>query len=530
MRSGGMRITRRLLNRISIFVTFCPVADWTKRNQIYYKQMDIYQSIAIGIYFLIMLGIGYYSYKKSTSNVNEFLLGGRRLGAAVTALSAGAADMSGWLLMGIPGAMYVSGISSSWIAIGLTTGAFLNYVLVAPRLRVYTERARNAITIPDYFEKRFHDHSRMLRLISALVILVFFTLYTSAGMVSGGRLFESAFGLPYTTGLLLTSSVVVLYTFLGGFLAVSLTDFVQGAIMFAALILVPIVVFFHVGGVGETLELVRSKDSNLLSMWEGTTMVGVISLLAWGLGYFGQPHILVRFMAIERVGQLRSARRIGISWMVMTMGGASLVGLAGIAYMTKHGQGIADPETIFIYFSQVLFHPLIGGFLLSAILAAVMSTISSQLLVTSSSMTEDFYKAFLNRRASEKQLLRISRLSVLVVALVAILLSLNPQDTILNLVGHAWAGFGAAFGPLVLLSLLWRRTTRNGAMAGMVAGGLTVLLWVFIPHAYQDWYAMIPGFLLSFVSIVVVSLMGKGPDEAITAEFDAVNTEIKADY
>lgn len=492
--------------------------------------MDIYQGIAIGLYFLLMIGIGYYSYKKSTSNVNEFLLGGRRLGPVVTALSAGAADMSGWLLMGVPGAMYASGISSGWIAIGLTTGAFLNYILVAPRLRVYTEKAQNAITIPDYFEKRFHDHSRLLRFISAMVILVFFTLYTSAGMVSGGRLFESAFDMSYNTGLLLTTSVVVFYTFLGGFLAVSLTDFVQGAIMILALVIVPIVVLTQVGGVPEALSLIESRDPNLLSLWEGTTTVGIVSLLAWGLGYFGQPHILVRFMAIERIKQLHSARRVGISWMILTMGGAMLVGLFGIAYMVQNNQTIGDPETIFVYFSQILFHPFIGGFLLSAILAAVMSTISSQLLVTSSSLTEDFYKAFFRRAASPKELLIVSRMSVLLVAVVAVSLSLNPQDTILDLVGHAWAGFGSAFGPLVLLSLLWRRVTRNAAISGMIVGGLTVLLWVYVEHAYQDWYAMIPGFILSFITIVIVSLVDKKPSESIGQEFDAVRAEVKSDY
>lgn len=492
--------------------------------------MDIYQGIAIGLYFLLMIGIGYYSYKKSTSNVDEFLLGGRRLGPVVTALSAGAADMSGWLLMGVPGAMYASGLSSSWIAIGLTLGAFLNYILVAPRLRAYTEKASNAITIPDYFEKRFRDHSRMLRFISAMVILVFFTLYTSAGMVSGGRLFESAFDMSYNTGLIMTSSVVVFYTFLGGFLAVSLTDFVQGAIMVLALVMVPIVVLTNVGGLPESLDLIQSRDPNLLSMWEGTTVVGIVSLMAWGLGYFGQPHILVRFMAIEKVKQLHSARRVGITWMVFSMGGAMLVGLLGIAYMIKNGETIADPETIFIYFSQALFHPLIGGFLLSAILAAVMSTISSQLLVTSSSMTEDFYKAFLRRNASDKELLLISRMCVLVVAIVAIVLSLNPKDTILDLVGHAWAGFGSAFGPLILLSLLWKRTSRNGAIAGMVIGGLTVLLWVYIDHPYQHWYAMIPGFALSFLTTVVVSLLDKKPSEEIEREFEEVAAEVKAEY
>lgn len=492
--------------------------------------MDVYQGIAIAFYFVIMIAIGIYSYRKSTSNVNEFLLGGRRLGAAVTALSAGAADMSGWLLMGVPGAMYLSGISSSWIAIGLTLGAFMNYILVAPRLRIFTEKSKNAITIPDYFEKRFRDNSRILRLISALVILVFFTLYTSAGMVSGGRLFESAFNMSYNSGLFMTTSVVVFYTFIGGFLAVSLTDFVQGAIMVTALVIVPIVILTSVGSVPEAFSLIEGRDPNLLSLWEGTTFVGVISLLAWGLGYFGQPHILVRFMAIEKVKQLHSARRIGITWMVFTMVGAMSVGLFGIAYMEKNGQSIQDAETIFIYFSQVLFHPFVGGFLLSAILAAVMSTISSQLLVTSSSMTEDFYKAFLRKDASQKELLITSRVSVLVVAVIALLLSLNPQDSILNLVGHAWAGFGSAFGPLVLLSLLWKRTTRNGAIAGMLVGGLTVLLWIYIDHAYSEWYAMIPGFILSFITTVVVSLMDKEPSKEIQDEFDEVEAELKSDY
>ncbi len=492
--------------------------------------MDIYQAVAIGLYFLLMMAIGYYSYKKSTSNVNEFLLGGRKLGAAVTALSVGASDMSGWLLMGVPGAMYASGISSSWIAIGLTLGAFFNYVLVAPRLRVYTEKANNAITIPDFFEQRFKDNSRLLRFISAIIILVFFTLYTSAGMVSGGRLFESAFDLSYNWGLLLTSSVVVFYTFLGGFLAVSLTDFVQGTIMVLALIIVPIVVLFQVDGIGNSIELIQSRDPNLLSLFEGTTAVGIISLLAWGLGYFGQPHILVRFMAIEKVKQLKSARHIGISWMVFTMCGAMLVGLFGIAYMVDRGQSISDPETIFIFFSQTLFHPLIGGFLLSAILAAVMSTISSQLLVTSSSMTEDFYRGFLRRNASTKELMVVSRLSVIVVALIALILSLNPQDTILDLVGHAWAGFGSAFGPLILLSLMWRRTTRNGSIAGMLVGGLTVLLWIYLDHSMKDWYAMIPGFTLSFITIVIVSLVDKKPESAVTKEFDEVKQNLKENY
>lgn len=492
--------------------------------------MDIYEIISIGLYLALMIGIGIYSYRKSTSNVDEFLLGGRKMGPAVTALSAGAADMSGWLLMGLPGAMFVSGLSASWIAIGLTLGAYMNYVLVAPRLRIYTEKSGNALTLPDYFEKRFRDNKRVIRLISGLVILIFFTLYTSAGMVSGGKLFESAFHMDYNTGLWLTSSVVVLYTFLGGFLAVSLTDFVQGTIMVLALVIVPIVVFFKLGGVGSTFDTIYIQDPSYLSLFKGTTWVSVVSLLAWGLGYFGQPHILVRFMAIETVSQLRSAKRIGITWMAFTVGGALLVGLVGIAYMAQTGNSIDDPETIFIYFSGVLFHPLIGGFLLSAILAAVMSTISSQLLVTSSSMTEDFYKAFLRRNASPKELLIVSRVSVLVVAVIALLLSLSPKDTILDLVGHAWAGFGSAFGPLILFSLFWKNLTRDGAIAGMLVGGVTVLLWAYIDHPLQDWYAMIPGFILSCLAIVLVSKAGSTPNQTIQNEFMEVQQELKDTY
>ncbi|MGM1431096.1 sodium/proline symporter PutP [Sphingobacterium lactis] len=498
--------------------------------------MNTYELISIGLYMLLMVLIGFYSWKKSTSNSEEFLIGGRKMGAAVTALSAGAADMSGWLLMGLPGAMYMSGISSSWIAIGLTTGAFLNYVLVAPRLRVYTEVAKNSITIPVFFENRFHDKTQLLKIASSVFILVFFTLYTSAGMVSGGRLFESAFQMDYYTGLFVTTFVVVLYTFLGGFLAVSLTDFVQGTIMVTALVILPIVMVSQIGGLGTTMDIIETKNSNYLNLFTGTTTVSIISLLAWGLGYFGQPHILVRFMAIDSVKDIPKARNIGISWMIFTVGGAMLVGLFGIAYiakfdvatMAKFDGSKEQAETIFIYLSRILFHPLIGGFLLSAILAAVMSTISSQLLVTSSSMTEDIYKTFFNKQASAKRMLMMSRLSVLIVAIIALLLSLNPKDSILNLVGNAWAGFGAAFGPLILLSLLWKRTTATAGLLGMLVGGATVLLWVYVPHDYKDVYEMIPGFLLGFLTIVVVSFLSKPVSQEVQDEFDEVARIVKS--
>lgn len=497
--------------------------------------MDIYEIISIGLYMALMIGIGVYSYKKSNDTSDDFLIGGRKMGAAVTALSAGAADMSGWLLMGLPGAMYLSGLSASWIAIGLTFGAFMNYVIVAPRLRVYTEVSGDSITLPVFFENRFKDKTHSLKIVSSLLILVFFTLYTSSGMVAGGKLFESAFGMDYMTGLFVTSLVVVLYTFLGGFLAVSLTDFVQGTIMVLALVIVPIVAVIEIGGIGETHQLIASKGPNYLNLFTGTTTVGVFSLLAWGLGYFGQPHILVRFMAIDDVKDLKKARQIGITWMIFTVGGALLVGLIGIAYLMKYDQATmqvfdnsrVDAETIFIYFSRVLFHPLISGFLLSAILAAVMSTISSQLLVTSSSLTEDIYRAFFNKKASAKQLLNASRISVLVVAIISFLLSITPKDSILNLVGNAWAGFGAGFGPVILLSLLWKRTTWQGALVGMIVGASVVLIWVYADHPYKEWYEIIPGFILSLISIILVSLVTKQDNPQIDKEFSKVDEIIK---
>lgn len=492
--------------------------------------MQIYEAISIGLYMLLMLGIGVYSYKKSTANSEEFLIGGRKLGAAVTALSAGAADMSGWLLMGLPGAMYFTGLSSAWIAIGLTVGAFMNYVLVAPRLRIYTEIAQNAITLPVFFENRYKDKKHLLKLTSSIFILVFFTLYTSAGMVSGGKLFESAFGLDYLTGVFATGLVVVLYTFLGGFLAVSLTDFVQGTIMVLALVIVPLIAIFEIGGVGESISIIENKGSQYLDLFKGTTFVGILSLLAWGLGYFGQPHILVRFMAIDNPKDLVKARNIGITWMILTVAGALVIGLIGIAYllkfdhatMLKFDSNNREAETIFIYFSRTLFHPLVSGFLLSAILAAVMSTISSQLLVTSSSLTEDIYKAFINPKADSKKMLMVSRMSVLIVAAIALLLSLTPRDSILNLVGNAWAGFGAAFGPLILLSLLYKKSTMQGALSGMLVGGITVLAWVYFDHPFKNWYELIPGFTLSFLTHWVVSQFTYQKNDIIEQEFDEV--------
>lgn len=488
--------------------------------------MQVEILISLGVYFLAMLLIGYYSYKR-TSDLSDYMLGGRKVGPAVTALSAGASDMSGWMMMGLPGAMFLSGLSEAWLSIGLFVGAYVNYIILAPRLRTYTIVANDSITIPDFLENRFEDQSKIVRTVSAIVILIFYTLYTSSGLVAGGTLFESSFGANYQTGLLVTAGVVVAYTLFGGFLAVSMTDFVQGVIMFIALILVPIVAFTEVGGVGATMDEIRSIDPAMLDLFKGTTFVGIISLLAWGLGYFGQPHIIVRFMAVGSLKQLKSARRIGLSWMGVSLIGAMLTGLAGAAYHSMNGTTLANSETIFIYFADVLFHPYITGFLLAAVLAAIMSTISSQLLVTSSSLTEDFYKAFLKRNASDKELVFVGRLAVLIVAIVGVSLSLNPSDTILGLVGYAWAGFGSAFGPILLLSLYWKRMTKWGALAGMIVGAVTVLIWANTKVLADFIYEMIPGFFLSLLAVIVVSLLTKKPDEEIHQKFDEMEKVLR---
>lgn len=338
------------------------------------------------------------------------MLGGRGIGPLVTALSAGASDMSGWMLMGLPGAVYLTGLSSLWLGIGLTIGAYLNYLLLAPRFRVYTEIANDSLTVPDYLENRFKDKSKMLRLVSGIIILVFFILYVSSGIVAGGKLFVDTFGLSYTMGVIVTLTVVVLYTFFGGFLAVSLTDFFQGTLMFITLIMVPVVTFMNIGvDPGTFVNRIKAIDPALFDIFRGTSISTIIGLMAWGLGYFGQPHIIVRFMAITSPKELKSARKIGISWMAIGLLGAVASGLTGLVYFTGNNSPLSDPETVFLRLGDILFHPFITGIILAAVLAAIMSTISSQLLVCSSSITRDFYLAFLNKEASGKQQMIIGR-------------------------------------------------------------------------------------------------------------------------
>ncbi|MBA2466847.1 MAG: sodium/proline symporter PutP [Sphingomonas sp.] len=485
--------------------------------------------ISLGVYFIAMLGIGLWAWRKSTDNIEGYLLGGRQLSPAVAALSAGASDMSGWLLLGLPGAAYVAGLSASWIAIGLFAGALLNYIIVAPRLRVHTERTGDSITIPQFFENRFEDHSHALRVIAAVVIILFFTLYTSAGIVAGGKLFESAFGADYTTGLWVTAGVVVAYTLFGGFLAVSVTDFVQGCIMFVALVLLPVVAFSNLGW--EFTGALEAAKPGAFNIMGDLTAIAAISSLAWGLGYFGQPHIIVRFMAVRSVRDVPAMRNIGMTWMAVALIGALATGLIGAAYVARTGTSLDDPETIFILLAEMLFDPLITGFLLAALLAAIMSTISSQLLVSSSSLTEDFYRIYLRQKAGQSELVAVGRACVLLVALVAIWLAYDPENTILGLVANAWAGFGAAFGPVVILSLTWPRLTRNGALAGIVVGALTVLFWIYAPvlsdgaRLSSIIYEIVPGFILGGLAAILVSLAGPRPPESVIRTFEQSEAE-----
>lgn len=474
--------------------------------------------IAIIIYMTGMLGIGYYSYKR-TSDLSDYMLGGRNLGPAVTALSAGASDMSGWLMLGLPGAMFSQGISAAWIVIGLSLGAYCNWLYVAPRLRAYTEIADNSITIPAYIGNRFEDSSRILRLVSGFVIIVFFTFYVSSGLVSGAVLFQNSFNVDYHSGLWIVGGVVVAYTLFGGFLAVSITDFVQGLIMVSTLVMVPLVTIYATGGLGDSFNTIQSISPTYLDFFKGTTFLGVVSLFGWGLGYFGQPHIIIRFMAISSVKELVKARRIGMTWMIFSVVGAMFTGLIGIAYFAKKGITLADPETVFLELGKLLFHPFITGIVLSAILAAIMSTISSQLLVTSSSLTEDLYSLF-RRTASDKELVMVGRLCVLIVAVVAVLIAYQRNETILNLVGYAWAGFGASFGPVILLSLYWKRMNKWGALAGMIAGSGTVILWTRFPFLKSTLYELIPGFFACLIAIVLVSLLTSEPSKKMLAEFE----------
>lgn len=469
-------------------------------------QINTEIAITFVAYSALMLFIGFYFYRKNNTT-EDYFLGGRSLGPVVSALSAGASDMSGWLLMGLPGALYVGGLVESYIAIGLSIGALLNWSFVAKRLRIYTSLIADSITIPDYFETRFDDDKHILRIVCAIVILVFFTFYVSAGLVGGAKLFESTFGIDYAYALTVGTLIIVAYTFLGGYKAVCWTDMIQGLLMMGALIIVPVVMLGELGGYDEAVKIVAEIKPKALSMGEGVSALAIISALAWGLGYFGQPHILVRFMSIRSTKDIPAATIVGISWMVISLIGACLIGVLGIAYVYKFNLSLQDPEKIFIVMSQLLFNPWIAGILLSAILAAIMSTASSQLLVSSSTLAEDFYRRIFKQDASSQMVMKIGRFGVLLVAVIAFLISTDKDSSILKIVSYAWAGFGASFGSVMLFSLFWSRMTRIGAIAGMITGAVVVIVWQNYIAEYIKLYEIVPGFIAASLAIIIASLM-----------------------
>ena len=488
--------------------------------------------IAIIIYMFAMLAIGYWSFKK-TDEYDDYVLGGRGLHPFVAALSAGASDMSGWLLMGLPGALFLTGMSELWMAIGLLIGAWANWKFVAPRLRAYSEVAGNSITVPSFFENRLRDSSRVLRIVAALVIIFFFTFYVSSGMVSGGRYFESTFNGDYLTGMLIVAAVTVAYTFIGGFLAVSYTDVVQGLLMFGALMIVPALAIFSLEDPSAIFTYATENsyatggviDANpdYFNLIAGVSAAAIIGNAAWGLGYFGQPHIIVRFMALRNSADAKQGRFWGISWMFLSLVGAVFVALAGTVFFTQTDYSIVDQEnfeTIFLDMAQAMFHPLPAGLVLTAVLAAIMSTMSSQLLVVSSSLIEDLYKIVAKRDINQGVLINLSRTAVVAIAVLAAILAINPSDSILGLVGFAWAGFGAAFGPLVLLSLYWKRLNAPGGIAGMIVGAVVTIAWG-MNETTSGWiYEIVPGFAASLLVTVAVTLMTKPPHAEVAAEFE----------
>ncbi|MBT73932.1 MAG: sodium/proline symporter PutP [Gammaproteobacteria bacterium] len=472
-------------------------------------------------YLLGILYVGIKAYRR-THDLGDYILGGRKLGSVVTALSVGASDMSGWLLLGLPGAIYLSGLSEVWIGVGLVIGAYCNWIFVAKPLRVYSQHASNSLTLPDYFENRFNDRSRVLRLLSAVVILLFFTFYTASGLVGGAILFENSFGLDYSVALLSGAFIIVSYTFIGGFLAVVWTDAIQALLMLVALLIAPLTVFTSAGdsaGVWQQIQVVNPQSTDLFA---NLTLLGWVSLMAWGLGYVGQPHILARFMAIESPAKLESARRIAMWWMIIVLLGSIATGMAGIAYFSD--QPLDNPETVFIALSQSLFNPWIAGIIIAAIFSAIMSTIDSQLLVSSSVISEDFYRVFIRPQASEKELLMVSRAAVIAIALLALLIAGDRESRVLDLVSYAWAGFGAAFGPVIVFSLFWRKMTALSAVVGMLLGAVTVVVWSNLNGRIFDLYEILPGFAFASVAIITISLLKPEENDATLKQYDSAQT------
>lgn len=504
--------------------------------------------VAFGIYMLAMIAIGALCSKNETNE--DYFLGGRGLGSWTAALSAQASDMSGWLLMGLPGAIYIAGTGEVWIAIGLFIGTVLNWYVVARRLRKYTIVSNNSLTIPSFFENRFHDKTGILKVVASAIIIIFFTVYTASAFSSGAKLFAEVFGnsdnaeLMYTIGLTVASVVILVYTFMGGFKAVCYTDFVQGILMLIAILAVPIIAY--IGLTGEFGNLTNALSAHgvqdpagYLSLMEDSqgepiTAVSIISNLGWALGYFGMPHILVRFMAVRSDKEVKKSRVIAIVWVILSLGAASLLGLYARGFLKETLDSTAS-ETVFIRTILQIFDNnfvliFIGGIFLCGILAAIMSTADSQLLVTASAVSEDMYKGAINKKASEKSSILVGKIAVIIISVIAFIIALDPTSSIMGLVSNAWAGFGAAFGPVVLLALFWKRFNLSGAVAGMATGAAFVIFWDYIKIGGQTLgtstglYSLVIGFFLAALVAVIVTLCTKAPSADIQEEFDKVNS------
>lgn len=462
--------------------------------------------IILCAYFLVVFFIGYLASRK-TRNVSDYILGGREFNPYITALGAGASDMSGWLMLGLPGAVYVGGIGQIWMPIGLLIGAYLNWTFVAKRLRIYSEIAGNALTLPVYLSNRFNDKSGILRLTMAITSLIFFTVYAASGLAGFALLFKVLFNLPYALGLWFGFFSIVFYTCIGGFIAVNWVDVFQGSLMFFALLILPLSIWLHLQGGNDIAARLTLAHLNYTNPVKNISLLSIFSLLGWGLGYFGQPHILVRFMAARNSRHMNIAKNVCMVWMALCLIGAILVGLFGAALYVH--TPLLKPEAIFLRAAMKLFAPAIAGVLFAAVLSAIMSTISAQLLVCSSALIEDIYTKFFNTHLSVKKEVRLNRIAIVVIALIALLLAVDPKSTILELVSYAWAGLGAAFGPIILFSLYWRRMTRNGALFGMVLGGIIVVLWKSLNGlgGIFQLYELIPGFIACSLGIYFGSML-----------------------
>lgn len=506
--------------------------------------MNAYTLGSFILYLIAMLGIGFL-FSGKIKNMDDYYLGGRKMNKWVVALSAQASDMSGWLLMGLPGAIFVSGFSEAWIGIGLGIGTYLNWKIVAQRLRKYSHACKDSITIPDFICNRFRDETGLSRMVAAIIILAFFLFYTASGFVSAAKLFSTMLGLEYQTALWIGAIVVVSYTLLGGYMAVCWTDFIQGSLMFGAIVIVPACVVATAGGFSDTVNQLNAVNPYLQNLFTSAStkqamgLIGLTSCLVWGLGYFGMPHILVRFMSIDNPAEVKGSRRIAMSWVFISLAAAVVIGLVGHLFLQQHPEvKLDDPEKIFMVmintiFSNSILAKIFAGILLSSIMAAIMSTADSQLLVSASAFTNDLYKKVLHKDASNRELVLISRVAVAAIALAAVIMASNEKSeffkVVMKMVSFAWGGFGAAFGPLILLALFWKRTNLAGAVAGMVVGASTCFIWKFyltptFGGTYQifNLYELAPGFVLSLITIIIVSLLTKAPSQEIQDEFDSI--------